>query len=77
LLVADPDRPREFVEVYGDGRRLPAEVAHEDALAFAVAAAGEFTVGSDREVPFDKELAKKDVKGEGTEPKPTKKAGKK
>ena len=77
LLVADPDRPREFVEVYGDGRRIPAQVTHDDAFAFAVAAAAEFTVGSDREVPFDKELAKKDVKGEETDPKSTKKAGKK
>jgi CRISPR-associated protein Csb1 len=77
LLVADPDRPREFVEVYGDGRRIPAQITHDDAFAFAVAAATEFTVGSDREVPFDKELAKKDVKGDEANPKPTKKAGKK
>jgi CRISPR-associated protein Csb1 len=68
LLVADPDRPREFVEVYNDGRRAAAALTHEDARAFAFAAAAEFGVGPDREVPFDKELAKKDVKGEAGEP---------
>lgn len=77
LLVTDPDKPRQFVEVYGDGRRVPAEITHDDAFAFAIAAAAEFTVGSDREVPFDKELAKKDVKGEGGDEKPAKKTTKK
>jgi CRISPR-associated protein Csb1 len=76
-LVADPNKPREFVEVYGDGRRDPAKLTHEDALTFALAAAAEFTVGSDREVPFDKELAKKDVKRDGADEKPPKKAAQK
>ena len=76
-LVAATDKPRQLAEVYGDGRRVPLEVTHDDALAFAIAAAADFTVGSDREVPFDKELAKKDVKGEGGDEKPAKKPAKK
>jgi CRISPR-associated protein Csb1 len=77
LLIADPDKPRKFEEVYGDGRRVPAEVTHEDALAYAVAAAGEFTVGSDQEVTFDKKLAKEDVERDGEGEKAKKKAAKK
>ncbi len=76
-LVLDPDQPRLFEEVYGDGRRMPANITHDDALAYAKSAAEEFGVGTDREVAFDQELARKDVKGEGTEgDKPTKKAKK-
>jgi len=72
-LVLNPDKPREFSAVYGDGRREPATVTHTDAVAYARAAADEFGVGKDREVPFDKELAKKDVKGEkGESDKPKK-----
>ena len=63
----EADKPRDFVEVYGDGRRLPSTVTHDGALAFAQAAAKEFEVGKDREVPFDKERAKRDVKGETTD----------
>jgi CRISPR-associated protein Csb1 len=63
-LVLDPDKPREFVEVYGDGWRVPATVVHEAALAFARDAAEAFGVGESRTVPFEKELAKKDVKGD-------------
>lgn len=75
-LVLDPDKPREFHEVYRDGRRITATVTHEEALAYAQLAAREFGVGSNREVPFDKERAKKDVKpdeGEG-EPKSKKRS---
>ncbi len=73
-LVLDPDKVREFREVYGDGQRKDAMLTHEDALAYARAAAREFgidpdrkvdlTVLPDREVPFDTERAKKDVSGE-------------
>lgn len=65
-LVRDPEpkKPNEFVTVYGDGRREPVDVNHESALAFANAAAEAFGVGQDRNVLFDKELAKKDVKGD-------------
>ena len=63
-LVLDPDRPREFSEVYSDGRRVPATVTQEGALNYAKAAASEFGIGSDREVQFDKEKAKTDISGE-------------
>lgn len=63
-LVLDPDRPREFKQVYGDGRRLDVTLSHEEALAYAEAVAKAFEIGGDREVIFDRELAKKDVKGE-------------
>lgn len=73
-LVLDPDKPREFVEVYGDGRREGATLTHVDALAYAKAAAREFginpdrkidpLVDPDREVMFDTEFARNDVSGE-------------
>jgi len=62
ILVLDPDRPREFVEVMNNGRRAAAALTHERALAFASAAADEFGVGSDRSVTFDTEKAKEDLK---------------
>lgn len=66
-LVLDLDKPRVFDEVYADGRRVPASVTHDEALAYAKIAAEAFDVGKDREVLFDKEQAKKDVKGEATD----------
>ena len=32
MLVINPDRPREFVEVHPDGRRLPCEITHEGSI---------------------------------------------
>lgn len=64
VLDPEPKKPNEFVAVYGEGRRESVAVNHETALAFARAAAEAFGVGQDRTVEFDKELAKKDVKGE-------------
>jgi len=61
-LVLDPEKPRELVEVHGDGRREPSGVTHDDALGFAKSAAEAFGVGEDRTVPFDKKRAKEDVK---------------
>lgn len=80
-LVRDAERKSEVVLVHGDGRRLPFEVAHPDALAYAREAAKAFVIGSDREVPFDKERAKNDLargndEGDG-EKKPKKAAAKK
>lgn len=60
-LVQNPDQPREFVEVYGNGERKPATMTHDEAFAFAQAAAKDFGVGASRTVPFDKKLAKKDA----------------
>ena len=61
-LVLDPEQPRELVEVYGDGRREPSGVTHDDALEFAKSAAEAFGVGENHTVPFDKERAEEDVK---------------
>jgi CRISPR-associated protein Csb1 len=73
-LVLDPDKPRESCEVYCDGRREKVALEHGDALKYAKAAAKAFgidpdrkidhQVPPDREVMFDKELAKKDVAGD-------------
>jgi len=61
-LVLDPDKPREYHEVYRDGRREPAKVCHDEALGFAQAAADAFGIGESRTVAFDKKKAKDDVK---------------
>lgn len=64
LLVIDPGKPREFVEVHPTGERKPLMLCNEDALKYAETVAKVFSVGSDRKVDFDKERAKRDVKGE-------------
>jgi len=64
-LVLDPDKKIEFVEVQNDGRRQPAGITPDAALTYAEAAAKAFGVGEDRAVEFDKELANKDIQGEG------------
>jgi len=61
-LVLNPDQPREFVEVYPDGRRHPCDVSHDAALQFATVAAKAFGVGKSRIVEFKKAKAKADVK---------------
>ena len=61
-LVGNRENPREFVEVYPDGRREPSKVTHDVALQFATDAAAAFGVGESRTVPFEKERAKSDVK---------------
>ena len=73
LLVLDPDKTGEFVEVHATGKRLPAKITHEDALAYARETAKEFGVGESHTVEFDKARAKKDIAGEGN----TKSKGKK
>jgi CRISPR-associated protein Csb1 len=73
LLVLNPKKPSEFVEVLPTGERAPATIKHEDALKYATEAAKAFGVGADKTVRFDKERAKQDVKMEGE----TKKKGKK
>jgi CRISPR-associated protein Csb1 len=65
LLVLDASKPREFVEVYASGERKPAAVTHAAALAYAEVAAQAFGVGQSKTVDFDKDRARKDVKGEG------------
>lgn len=73
-LVLDPDKQRDLKVVYYDGKREDLRITHEDTLAYAKAATQEFGIDSqrkidltkppDREVEFDKELAKKDVAGD-------------
>src|SRR5262249_48822195 len=63
-LVLNPERPREFVEVHPDGRRVACNILHDAALAFATDAAKAFRVGESRTVPFDKERARRDVKAD-------------
>jgi CRISPR-associated protein Csb1 len=91
-LVLNLDKTRDFKEVHGDGMRKDATLTHSDALAYAQAAASAFglnperaidlTVPPDREVEFDRDLAKKDVSGEagdgdkGTKKRASKKGGK-
>ncbi len=65
ILVSNPDKKRTVEEVYPDGKRKAFTVSHEDALAYAQAAAAAFGVGTGQEVPFDIERAKKDVEGKG------------
>lgn len=65
LLVVDPNKPREFVEVHPTGERKPASVTDKSALEYATVVAKEFGVGQSKTVEFDKERAEKDIKGEG------------
>jgi len=65
LLVIDPDKASEFVEVYPTGERKPAKIDHAAVLKYATSTADAFGVGESRTVPFDRDLAKKDVSGEG------------
>lgn len=76
-LVPDPGKPREFSLIQSDGVRDAFRLTHAEALEFAILAAGAFGVGQSREAVFDKDLAKKDVAGEGNVKTTRKKAGKK
>lgn len=74
-LVLNPDQPREFVEVYPDGRRLSCNITHDAALEFATEAAKEFGVDEGRVVPFEKDRAKRDVKTDETSKGKSKRGG--
>jgi len=74
LLVLNPEKPREFVEVLPDGKRNPVLFSHEDAVEFALTAARAFGVGKSRTVLFDTDRAKRDIKGEDTKSTGKKKA---
>ncbi|MGR8979789.1 MAG: hypothetical protein ACU84H_06820 [Gammaproteobacteria bacterium] len=63
-LVLDPDKGCAFTAVFGDGKREPVSINHENALKFAKTCAKEFGVGDDRPVEFSKESAKEDVSAE-------------
>ena len=64
-LVPDVEQPREFTLVGSDGTREKFKLTHADALAYASTAAVAFAVGPGQTVAFDKDLAKKDLTGEG------------
>jgi CRISPR-associated protein Csb1 len=68
ILVLDPDKPREFVEVLPTGKRVPATITHEQALAYASATAKAFGVGADRTESFEKERAEADLKPKKDKP---------
>lgn len=62
LVTPDPDAPAEWAAVGRDGVRKKVSLDEEKAFAFSKSAADAFGVGEDREVKFEKGLAKKDVK---------------
>lgn len=76
-LVQNPEKPREVSVVFRDGRREPLTLSHEDALAYAQAAATAFGIGKNRNVEFDKGIAKAEVTGGEDEQKPSRKPKKK
>lgn len=61
LLVCDPDAAPTLELVARDGTRQPLALTHDEALAYARAAAERFGVGPERTVPFDKDRARKDA----------------
>jgi CRISPR-associated protein Csb1 len=75
ILVLDPEKPREFVEVFPNGKRAPVTVTHEEAVKYATVAAKEFGVGKDQTVPFDKKMAEEDLRPKKEKGKKDKAAG--
>jgi CRISPR-associated protein Csb1 len=63
-IVPDPDQPREFTLVHGDGKRDKFDLSHSDAIAYAQAAAKAFKVSAGETVEFSTSLAQQDVGGE-------------
>lgn len=61
LLVQNPDKPRELVEVLPTGERKPFNLTHDDAIKYATEVAKAFVIGESKTVPFDKKRAKEDV----------------
>ncbi len=64
MLVVNPNKLSEFTEMPFTGVPQPCSITHEIALQYATVAAEAFVVGKSMTVPFDKEKAKKEVKGE-------------
>jgi len=67
LLVLDPSKERECVEVYATGERKPLTITHADALKYATEVAKAFGVAEGRTVNFDRDRARRDVKGGAAE----------
>ena len=62
LLTPDPDAPATWTAVERSGQRLEIALNQENALDYARKSAGQFGVGKDRSVEFDKALARADSK---------------
>lgn len=77
MLVLDPDKQREFVEVSPNGQRQPCGVTHDAAHNYAAAAADAFGVGESRVVQFEKERAERDVTADDSKKSKTKRGNKK
>lgn len=60
-LVPDVDKPREFTLVGSDGVHTKIKLPHDEALAYAIAAAESFGVEKGQTLEFEKNLAKKDA----------------
>jgi len=73
-LVLDGERPPEAKVVYPNGKRAPLAIEHEAALHFALQAARAFGVGQNKEVAFDRKLAKDETEGKAKDKKGSKKA---
>lgn len=65
ILVVNPHKHSEFVEVHPTGERKLCTINHQIALDYANVAAVAFGVGDSRTVAFDKVRAKADIAGEG------------
>lgn len=59
ILVGDVDKPAVWNIVQHDGRTEPFKLTHDEAIAFAEAAADKFGVGQDRTATFDPKTATK------------------
>lgn len=64
-LVLEDEAARQWTVVYGSGKRQPFSITHTAAIEFANAAAREFGVGADRDVPFERSRAQRDLTDEG------------
>ena len=62
ILVLDPDSKKDFSAVGLDGKKTPCTISHDAALAYAQKVAKDFGVGQSRNVEFDKNMAKEDIK---------------
>jgi CRISPR-associated protein Csb1 len=60
-LVPDTDRVAEWRLVQHDGRRDPFVLSHEEALAYAEAAAKAFGVSQDRRADFKSDAARREL----------------
>ncbi len=60
-LVRDSEKQPETKLVYSNGSQKSINLSHKEALAYARATAKEFGIGKDREIEFNKQLAKKEI----------------